>query len=325
MDQWTAEIRRWPMVGILTFGLVSNILTVLVLSRPKLRKNTCSLYLIGASVSNTLCIVVSLFYFTISNGFGYSFTAKSRVLCKLLPYLYYTTLFLASWFVLLACTDRYCSTHSQTFVRRFSHLNIAKRLLIFLPLFTLLIHIHLLIYIDWIEYGRCTFLTFNFLLFLFIYYVVVYAFMTPILYMIFAILTIVNVQKAKKKVVCTVQKYASTIPLPQRRQTLNAQLLRMLLVQVISFVILTMPLAIWNVYLGISYYQSKSTGTRSLESFLSASFRYLTNINIASTCVIYTVTARVFREELWALFQCHGLKNSIRRRFFTAARIAPTS
>lgn len=86
-----------------------------------------------------------------------------------------------------------------------------------------------------------------------------------------------------------------------------------------------MPLAVWNVYIGISFYQTKSTGARSLESFLSASFRYLTNINIASTGVIYTVTARVFRQELWALFQCHDLKNSIRRRWLLSIRIAPIS
>ena len=235
MDQWTAEIRRWPMVGLLTFGLISNTLTVLVLSRAKLRKNTCSLYLIGASVSNTICIIVSLFYFTLNNGFGYALTTRSRLLCKLLPYLYYSTLFLASWFILLACTDRYCCTHPQAFIRRFSHVNTAKRLLVFLPLFSLLVHSHLLIYIDWIEMNRCTFLTFNFILFLYIYYVVFYAFMTPILYIIFAILTIINVTKTKKRVVMTVLKYGPVIPLPKRRQTLNAQLLRMLLVQVFLF------------------------------------------------------------------------------------------
>lgn len=235
MDRWTAEIRRWPMVCILTFGLISNTLTVLVLCRAKLRKNTCSLYLIGASVSNTICIIDSLFYFTLNTGFGYALVARSRLLCKLLPYLYYSTLFLASWFILLACTDRYCSTHSQAFIRRFSHINIAKRLLVFLPLFSLLVNIHVLIYVDWIDIGRCTFITFNFILFLYIYYVVIYAFMTPILYMIFAILTILNVKRTRKRVALTVQKYASTIPLPKRRQTLNAQLLRMVLVQVRLF------------------------------------------------------------------------------------------
>ncbi len=232
MDAWTTELRRWPMLIVLIIGQTSNILTFLVLSRPKLRKNTCSLYLIGASVSNTICIFVALFYFPLSTGFGYSFPSKSRILCKLLPYLYYSTLFLASWFILLACTDRYCSIHSRVFIRRFSHINIAKRLLILLPLFTFLAHIYILIYVDWIQIGQCTFLTFNFLLFFYIYYVVVYAFMTPILYVIFAVLTIYNVQKTKRRVALAIRRCGSVIPLPKRQQTLNAQLLRMLLVQV---------------------------------------------------------------------------------------------
>ena len=232
MDRWTAELRRWPMVVILAVGQISNILTVLVLPRPKLRGNACSLYLTGASVSNTLCTFAALFYFALNNGFGYAYTSKSRVLCKLLPYFYYSTLFLATWFILLACTDRYCSTHSRAVIRRFSHINIAKRLLVLLPLFTLFVHIHILIFMDWSQIGQCTFLTFNFLLFFYIYYVVVYAFMTPILYMIFAILTIRNVRKTKRTIALAMQRHGSTIPLPKRRQTLNAQLLRMLLVQV---------------------------------------------------------------------------------------------
>lgn len=91
-----------------------------------------------------------------------------------------------------------------------------------------------------------------------------------------------------------------------------------------------MPLAVWNVYSGISYYQSKSSATRSLESLISVNFRSLTFIHIASTCVIYTLTARLFREELWALFQCHWLKNFLRQRmhpqpFLISSRIAPHS
>jgi hypothetical protein len=71
MDVWTAELRGWSMLIVLAFGQISHILSVLVLIRPRLRKNTCSLYLIGASVSNTICIFVGLFYFVISSGFGY--------------------------------------------------------------------------------------------------------------------------------------------------------------------------------------------------------------------------------------------------------------
>jgi hypothetical protein len=232
MDVWTAQLRRWPMLTVVAFGEISNILNVLVLTRPKLRKSTCSLYLIGASLSNAICIFIGLFYSVLSSGFGYSLSSKSRVFCKFLPFMYYSTLFLASWFILLACIDRYCSTHSQITIHRFSHINIAKRLIIFLPFFTCIVHIHILIYMDWIEIGRCSFTIFGFILFLYIYYVVVYAFMTPILYVIFAVLTIYNVQKTKKILTLAIRRSGTIIQPQKRQQTLNAQLLRMLLVQV---------------------------------------------------------------------------------------------
>lgn len=232
MDAWTTQLRRWPMLIVVAFGQASNILSVLVLARRRLRKNTCSLYLIGASISNTICIFAGLFYFVISSGFGYKFATQSCVLCKLLPFMYYSTLFLASWFILLACTDRYCSTHSSASIHRFSHMKIAKRILVILPFIACIVHIHILIYIDWVQVGRCTFLSFSYILFFYIYYVVVYAFMTPILYFTFVVLTIYNVQKTKKTVTLAIQRNEPIIN-PQKRQlSLNGQLLRMLLVQV---------------------------------------------------------------------------------------------
>jgi hypothetical protein len=232
MDVWTAELRRWPMLMVLGFGQTSNILSVLVLSRRKLRKNACSLYLIGASISNTICLFFGLFNFVLNPGFGYSLSSQSRFACKFLPFMYYSTLILASWFILLACIDRYCSTNSRAAIRRFSHIKTAKQLMIFLPILSCIVHVHLLIYIDWIQVGRCSFITFNYLLFFYVYYVVVYAFMTPILYGIFAVLTIYNVHKTKKAVALVIQRNRAIIQPTKRQQTLNAQLLRMLLVQV---------------------------------------------------------------------------------------------
>jgi hypothetical protein len=89
-----------------------------------------------------------------------------------------------------------------------------------------------------------------------------------------------------------------------------------------------MPLAALNLYAGISYYWPKSSRTRSLEALISVCFRFLSFINIGSTCVVYALTARLFREELWVLFQCQWLRNAIRqeqqsRLFFVPRRIAP--
>jgi len=91
-----------------------------------------------------------------------------------------------------------------------------------------------------------------------------------------------------------------------------------------------MPLAAWNVYAGVSYYWAKSSTTHSLEALISVNFRFLTFINIGSTCVVYALTARVFREELWALLQCQWLKKAIRREqrslsFSVSRRITPVS
>ncbi len=89
-----------------------------------------------------------------------------------------------------------------------------------------------------------------------------------------------------------------------------------------------MPLAAWNVYAGITSYWPKSNTTRSLESLLSVLFRFLTFFNIGSTCIVYTLTSRLFRQELWKLIQCQWLKNIFRHEeyfhlFSVSRRIAP--
>jgi hypothetical protein len=89
-----------------------------------------------------------------------------------------------------------------------------------------------------------------------------------------------------------------------------------------------MPLAAWNLFLGISYYSVKSSTTISIEALISVNFRFLNFINIGSTCVVYALTARLFREEFRALFRCQWLRNAIRREqhspiFLVSRRVAP--
>ena len=89
-----------------------------------------------------------------------------------------------------------------------------------------------------------------------------------------------------------------------------------------------MPLAAWNIYTGISVYWQKSPSTRSLEALISINFRLMTCINIGSTCVVYSLTSRLFREELLALFQWQWFKKVIGREeqtriFSIPRRIAP--
>jgi len=91
-----------------------------------------------------------------------------------------------------------------------------------------------------------------------------------------------------------------------------------------------MPLAAWNVYLGISYYWTKSSATHSLEALISVNFGFLTFINIGSTCVVYTLTARLFRKEFWAIFRCQWFKKATRqeqpfRLYSVSRRIVPIS
>ncbi|CAF1623596.1 unnamed protein product [Rotaria sp. Silwood1] len=110
-------------------------------------------------------------------------------------------------------------------------------------------------------------------------------------------------------------------------QSLNAQLLRMLLVQVVSFVALTMPFSAWGVYTGVSLNWSKSQWRRDLEALLSVCFTFLVYVNNGLSCIVYALTARLFRQELRALFYCRWRKFLRHQQhgniFLLSQRIAP--
>ena len=139
-------------------------------------------------------------------------------------------------FVVLASIDRLMLSSRSVKVRRWSHPRIAYRLIAGVTLFWMLFSIHILIGVTilpeptgpfcYIQPGPYT-------LFTTLYSIIINYSLPPILMIIFGLLTIANVRQAKRQ--------ARPIAVGGYTQRKDRHLLRMLLLQVSSNVIFTIP------------------------------------------------------------------------------------
>ncbi|CAF1002127.1 unnamed protein product [Didymodactylos carnosus] len=283
-----AELCRSVSIIIFIFGQIGNILTIMVFTQKSLRTNTCSLYILASSVSNIVALTFGMLFIILINGYGITLTARAPILCKIQPYLFYVSYFLSSWFIMLACIDRYYSSHRSAERRQFSRPLIAYRLIIFTTIVSFLVHIHLIIYMDFVK-NKCASTSYYYSLFVYSYYMAVYAVMTPVIYIIFGILTIRNVNQSRRAIVP--RQYS-------RQRAINTQIIYMLIIQVISFICLTAPYAIFDLYIGLTYQRVKSLERLVIEAFIQSVLLLWSLINSGINFYIYTLAGTIFRKEL---------------------------
>ena len=90
---------------LLGFGTCTNIFSLLVLSRKRMRKHSTYVYLAILSVIDLLALWLGLVRDYLSHGYG--ITIQSSWLCKLHSFLFYYTLDFSSWILVAVSIDRF--------------------------------------------------------------------------------------------------------------------------------------------------------------------------------------------------------------------------
>lgn len=108
-------INRYAPIPLLFLGVIGNILNILIFTRKIFRNNICVTYFLASTVFDSLAIIGGLFP-RLLNGFGIDRSQSSAALCKLRFFAAYFAGYAAAWFTSLACVERYLS--SSTSVRR---------------------------------------------------------------------------------------------------------------------------------------------------------------------------------------------------------------
>lgn len=152
-----ADVQRaMSLYGLSTFyilGTVGNLLLVCILMQQTHRRNSCSLYLLSATVVNFILIqcILPVAIYSANNTDPQT---TSLTWCKTRSYLFNALLMLYRWYKMAACVDRAAMCSQRASVRTFSEARTARRVILLITIVWLLIPIHLAVFYR-IESGRC--------------------------------------------------------------------------------------------------------------------------------------------------------------------------
>jgi hypothetical protein len=120
---------------IIVFGIIGNLLNIVILTRSVLLKHACSYYFLALAFTD---LFVSSFILTINYlamGYQIDLSTTSLISCKLIRYVSNTSALLSTNFIVLASIDRYCASSSNMNRRKFSSLKFARLVIIFVLCF----------------------------------------------------------------------------------------------------------------------------------------------------------------------------------------------
>ncbi|CAF0825404.1 unnamed protein product [Didymodactylos carnosus] len=205
---------------------------------------------------------------------------------------------LATWFMALACADRYFSSCHSARRRQLSSVFNACCIVIATTGLILLLYVPILIYFDIdptqnpICYGRKGF----YRIFADFFYLACYSLCPTLVMVVFGVLTITNVRKIHRQV-------STTATANVRLKRKDRQLILMLLFQVIVIIVTILPLTIQKLYATFTANNIKSPIQVAYENLALQIIRSVSFMSHCLSFYIFTLVSDTFRRELVHIYR----------------------
>ena len=314
--QLNVDISKYGMGLIWIIGNFGSTINCYIFLQTTLRKNPCVMYLLASSASQF--VTFNFVLLTRMLQFGYNVQAVNTLLwfCKIRYYLFYTFVAIPRYFIILASIDRYFSSSSEVYMRRWSSSKIAMRLIIGNVCFWCLIYIQVLIFYE-IENGECSYINGVYGIFFSIYISVESGILPPAIMLIFGLLTIHNIRQIGRKTrplgVVDVVRSAQ----PNRISRKDLQFSKMLINQIFLWLILNMMNPCYLLYHTMTINVMKSPLRVVIELFINNMTYFLIDLGFSLTFFVYTLSSSLFRRELSQLIRrklSHRLESDVNPR-----------
>ncbi|CAF0788660.1 unnamed protein product [Adineta steineri] len=333
LNDISIEINRYLSIFIFLFGVIGNILNILVLSQRTLRSNSCAWLFLISSISNLIAILSEITTRMLSS-WTIDPTDALDWLCKLHGFLTFNARTIAYWLITLATIDRWFLSSLNVNTRQWSTSRNAQRSTIIILILSSLLYVDIfycyesnLLNAPLPCYSKNTFC-----LLIIDVSALVMSVLLPILFMIiFGVMTILNIRRSKCRVrpvpafIIGNNTIQYKIPLIGKQYThhntiqkkkTDGQLFKMLSIQVILLTFFTLPLILEKIY-SIFIRPQKSPIETAIDTIIykiALLLNYLTN---GMPFYIYTLFGEsIFRKELFHLltlfrqkFECHRTFN----------------
>lgn len=319
LERIILEINRCLCPIILVFGIIGNILNLIIFTRETFRKQSCSLYFLCISLNNLAMYLIGLLTRIIDEGLKLNLLYNNtNIYCKIRNYLVYALFSTSSWLFVSVSLDRFYATNQLAIQRQnFCSYKTAFKLISLTIGICFISHIHMLIFYNFFlqlnAYDqltlKCTTYSSAYDIFYAFFILIFYSLLPPLLMSIIGMLTVRNLHQSRRQI--------NSITLMTVSQTMKArrdahQLIKVLSLQIILLIIFTIPHSSYWLYTAFTSSLVKTTMIREYEKVFLNIARILLYINYGSSFYIQIIISKTFRNEFRKLF--YKILGKLRRR-----------
>lgn len=289
---------------LITIGSINTVLNLMVFTKVTLRKNPCTICFVAVNIFNFAYFYLGLLPTTLAAGYNIDPSVTNISYCR---FRYYIGEVLAggiSICLILAAIDRTLITSPNAGTRQRSTHRFVIISMIIMVLFWSICNVHVLIFVDIIQYepnySACYYQPGGYTIFISYYLLVAYGILPPLLLSIFGIWTMRNITQVRGRRQHPNSMHAGTTGIGRTYvlQSKDRQLIRMLLVDIISYLMCKCPITFFTIYLQIRQYAHKSVDRQLIEQAILQLLYFWYYVDNCISCYTNILVSKTFRNEL---------------------------
>lgn len=283
------SITRYGMTTYLILGDIGLFFNLNIFSQPAHRRNASSLYLLASTICHIICLNFGIIPY-IYALYHEDPISTSLIFCKIQFYFRHTPYQMLRTFMILACVNRYISTKVQHRFQYFNQYRTSVCCVIFVVLFWLIFSSFIPILLS-IDHELCKMADDSSALIYSIYLLIFAGILPPIFMIISSLLILYNLKTLRVRI----------HPLTKKRGLMRKRdrdYIRMLLVEILIYVITTLPYTVVAFYITVLEIQAGYHEHDPEQLFLSYMTRsFLLYLNNSLPFWIYISMSKSFRNE----------------------------
>ncbi|CAF1376915.1 unnamed protein product [Adineta ricciae] len=291
-------------------GTISSILSLCVFSRRSLRKNPCTIYLIGTNIASLFLIYTSNLTLTLTYGYSIDLTRYNLFFCRFRAYTLYVFDVLSPSYLILASIDRVLITSRNPLTRRKSTVRRAYTCIMIVTIFWLIVHTHALILMELKTFPSgsivCVFYSDLYLSVMSYYPLVTKVILIPSMLITLALWTIQNVGTTLRVTHPVAAQVSRVIPSRNvtKPKSKDRQLIRILLVSITTYIVFNIIQSAILIYQEVTKFYTKTYLQSRIEGFVLILSATVTSIPFCIEAYTNLIVSKTFRQEVKNIFTC---------------------
>ena len=282
-------------------GNFGAICTCIVFSRATFRKSPCAMYFTASSFSQLFIFNFAVFIRMIQYGYNIPVNSVPSWFCRLRFYIFYVSGASARYNIVFAAVDRFFCSCQSVRLRRWSSSKVALCLIIIDAIIWALFYIQVLVFFD-VKNDKCRIHVADIMRYFNFYLTIENGFLPIIPMLIFGLLTIRNIRRSAQRAKApeTIDGAVSNTNNQSSSSSSKkeVQLHKMLINQVVVYVILNLPYPVYNLYRTYANLSSFTGSRAAIDTFVNNLCFDMIYLCFALTFLNFLLTSSMFRREL---------------------------